>query len=101
MLLPFIQTQIRELSLMQSRWKSLIDPILRNPSNGGLILSNVILAIGTNRINHNLGQKLQGWKLVRKRAAASIYDVQDVNQTPQFTLNLVSDAIVSVDLEVF
>jgi hypothetical protein len=86
---------------MQTTWAQQINPILENPLVKGLILPNIALAIGTNVINHKLGRKLQGYYITRKRAAAQIYDQQDSNQTPQLTLVLVSDAVVTIDLAVF
>lgn len=87
--------------IMQNNWARQLNPLLANPANQSIILKNQILVAGTNVINHKLGQKLQGWNIVRKRADASIYDMQDTNQTPQLTLLLVSNNPVVVDIEVF
>lgn len=89
------------LPLMQTRWAAILDPLIANPPNSPTILKNVLLSNGTTVVNHLLGQTLQGWKVIRQRAAASIYDAQDNNQTPDITLVLISNAAVSVDLEVF
>jgi hypothetical protein len=85
----------------QDRWASIIGPLLDNPSLNSIILKNVSLATGSNVVNHKLGRNLQGWKPTRIRSAATIYDQQDTNQTPNLTLILVSSAPVVVDLEVF
>lgn len=90
-----------DLTATQNRWASVIEPVISNPANNSLLLKNVVLASGTNVINHRLGRKLQGWVIVRKRGPAAIYDNQDGNQIPELTLVLVSDAAVTVDLEVF
>lgn len=91
--LPFAQ--------MLTKWASALNPLLANPVNSGSVLKNVQLSTGVNSIPHLLGVELQGWFIVRQRAAASIYDTQDQNQMPQLTLKLVSSAPVSVDLVVF
>lgn len=83
------------------RWASQLDPMLANPSNNASILKSVSLAAGSNTVNHLLGRPLQGWRIVRQRALASVYDTQDSNPTPALTLSLVSSAAVTVDLEVF
>jgi hypothetical protein len=101
MQLPFFQTAIQELSLLQTKWKSILDPVISQASVQSIILPNVPLKNGTTVVNHLLGRKLVGWKVIRQRASASIYDTQDSNQTPNLTLVLVSSAAVSVDLEVF
>lgn len=89
------------LAQMQVNWAQQLDPIIANPTVNNLVLQNVSLIAGTNVINHLLGRKLQGWKPTRVRAAASIYDNQDSNQTPQLTLILIASAPVVVDIEVF
>jgi hypothetical protein len=86
---------------MQNRWASIIEPIISKPQANSLILKNVALTAGTNVINHRLGRSLQGWNPTRVRAAATIYDNQDANQTPQLTLVLISSVDVIVDLLVF
>lgn len=85
----------------QTQWAQELNPIIANPTNNSIILKNVALVAGTNVINHLLSRNLQGWNPTRIRAAATIYDLQDANQTPQLTLVLVSSANVVVDLEVF
>ena len=99
--LPIQLSGNKDLIMMQNRWASILNPVLSNPSIDSSILKNVSLNTGANNINHLLGRKLQGWKIVRQRAAANIYDMQDDNQMPDLTLILVSSAPVVVDLEVF
>lgn len=89
------------LTMMQNQWASQLDPMLRNPLNNAIILKEVSLVTGNNVINTKLGRTLQGWYIVRQRAAASVYDTQDSNTTPNLTLQLVSSAPVVVDLAVF
>lgn len=95
------QTDDRDFQLMQSNWSKQLNPLLNNPSNNAIILKEVQLTTGSNTINHRLGKKLTGWRIVRQRSAAQIYDDQDNNQMPALTLTLVSDANVSVDIECF
>jgi len=89
------------LPLMQTQWAQQLDPIISNPTVNNLVLKNISLVSGTNVINHRLGRVLQGWKPTRIRAAATFYDLQDSNQTPQLTLVLVASAPAVIDLEVF
>jgi hypothetical protein len=87
--------------MMQTKWASILNPLLGNPLNNASVLKNVSLLTGTNVVNTLLGRTLQGWSVVRQRGPASIYDTQDTNQSPALTLVLVSSADVSVDLLVF
>lgn len=87
---------------LQTKWASILNPLLSNPILDSSMLQNVSLAVGNNVINHKLGRKLQGWKIIRMRSVFSqIYDTQDSNEMPELTLNLNSSAAVVVDLEVF
>lgn len=101
MSLPIFQSENQTLMLMQTRWATQLDKILSNPIIGGNLLTDIDLLIGTNIINHKLGKKLQGWVIVGQTGSASFYDSQSLNASPQLTLRLVSDAIVTVNLYVF
>lgn len=101
MQLPTFNTPDQVLTLVQSRWSSILNPLIARPANNSSILKSIDLKAGTNTINTLLGRKLQGWTIVRQRAAASIYDNQDNNNNPEATLILISSADVTVDLEVF
>jgi hypothetical protein len=99
--LPFFQSTDQAFELLQKKWASILNPLIENPGNQANILSGIKLVSGTNTINHLLGRKLQGYRIILKSASASIYDKQLTNQTPDITLQLVSDAAVTVSLEVF
>lgn len=101
MALPSFNTKLLELSLMQSAWAKVLDPVIMLPTNSGRIVKDVELVVGNNVIDHKLGRKLQGWYIVRKRGPGNVYDTQDTNNSPELTLNLVSDAVVSVNIFVF
>lgn len=99
--LPYLITKLNDLALLQSKWAAILNPFLSNPSNQTSILKNVALVNGTTVVNHKLGQRLQGWRVVGINAAATIYDKQATNQTPDLTLILVSNAACVANLEVF
>lgn len=101
MTLPIYQTDSKDLNLLQTNWSTQINPVLSLPINSGLFLKGISLVSGSNTINHRLGRKLQGWFITRKRASASIYDLQDSNPRPELTLVLNSSGTVSIDLFVF
>lgn len=100
-LLPNFQSNDRIMNQLQTTWSGIIDPVITAPQNNSIILKSVSLTVGTNVINHLLGQKLQGWSLTRKRGPASIYDQQDTNQQPSLTLILITDIACVCDIEVF
>jgi hypothetical protein len=91
--LPFAQ--------MITKWAATLNPFLANPSLQSQIIPNVALVSGTNTINHGLGRNLVGWRIIRQSAVASLYDDQNSNTMPALTLQLVSNAAVTVSIEVF
>lgn len=101
MKLPIIQTKDDLIQLMQSKWSSILNVLLDNQSLQSSILKNVILNNGTTTINHLLDRKLVGWRIIGINGSATIYDQQRLNQTPEKTLILVSNASVIINLEVF
>ncbi len=86
---------------LNTKWKSILDPVIADPIRQGQMLQNVVLSSGKNAINHGLQRNLTGWFIVGINAIASIYDEQASNQTPQLTLVLVSNSKVTVNLWVF
>jgi len=96
-----ISEVITTTQLMQTKWAAILNPVISNELNQCSILKSVNLSIGNNIINHLLGKKLSGWFIVRQRALAEIFDTQDLNPTPNLTLTLTSNAIVTVDIAVF
>jgi hypothetical protein len=102
MSLPYFQTQVRDLSLLQTGWASQLNPIVNNSLLQGNLLQSVKLASGSNAVNHKLGKNLTGWILTRIRTpGATIYDTQDANTTPSTTLQLHASAAIVVDIYVF
>lgn len=89
------------LQQMTTVWAQALDPIISNELVKGQLLEQVKLVNGTTIVNHKLGRKLIGWFPVRLNAAATLFDNQDANQTPQLTLSLTSNAAVTCSLWVF
>lgn len=96
-MLAYFQTQLRELSQLQTQWKSQLDPLLSLPLTNGIFVS-AVLKNGVNTVNHRLGRKQQGWIITDQDAAAEIYRSQPFNN---LTLTLTSNADVTVTLYVF
>lgn len=97
-MLPIFNTQVKELSMMQTQWAQQLNQLLDDPMSKGIILPGVSLASGNTTINHLLGRKLQGWQIVDINGAATVYRSQPKNDK---TLTLTSSAAVTVDLFVF
>lgn len=52
------------LELMQTRWASILNPVIALPTNSMLILKDISLNNGDTVINHMLGRMQQGWFLI-------------------------------------
>jgi hypothetical protein len=100
-MLPIFNSDVPQLSLLQTQWANQLNPVLSFAPVNGLLLKNVSLLSGDNKVNHLLGRKLQGWMLTRVRSSAVVYDKQDSNQMPALTLALNASAPVVVDIWVF
>jgi hypothetical protein len=99
--LPYYKTESKDISQLQTVWRSILEPFLRKQQNQSIILKNISLISGTTTVKTGLDRPLEGWKIVRQRASASIYDNQDANADPASSLILISSAAVVVDIEVF
>lgn len=86
---------------MQENVSKALQPFVNSPIADGVLLESVALINGVTEINHKLGRAPRGWLIVRQRASASIWDVQDENTRPKLTLKLQSNAAVICDIWIF
>lgn len=97
-----IRTDNENLDEVQDNVQDVLTPIIRSQIIDGIVLKDISLDSSVdNVINHKLGRIPTGWFLIRKRAQADIWDIQDSNRTPSRTLVLKSSANVVVDLWIF
>lgn len=101
MALPKFQTDDQALSLLQTNWKTQLDPVISLPLSNSLILENVQLVTGKNIIDHKLGRNLSGWIVTLQNGLSSIYDLQTINPLPDKNLWLQASSGVNVNLLVF
>ncbi len=94
MQLPFQKS----FELMQTKWKSILDPVIKNPLNDVSILKSVTLIIGETKIPHLLGQVQRGWLVLDVNASATIYRSKPFDGS---YLYLTSNAVATVSLGVF
>ncbi len=93
---------LRVVNSLQTNIEEAITSLVQKTQNDSIILTNIQLTAGQNNvINHTLNKKISGWKLVRVRGQANIWDTQDDNPASNLTLWLRTSANVTVDLEVF
>lgn len=98
MLLPIFQDDSQQFMQLQSRWSTILTPIINIPLNSGLLLTGVELVIGANVVNHMLGRQMKGWIIADQDAVATIYRSAAFNSV---NLTLTSSAVVTVNIWVF
>lgn len=96
--LPQFQSDMQPLQLMQSRWATILNPIINNPVTDPTILTGIALQAGDNVINHRLGKLPQGWLISDLNAAAVIYRNAPFNDR---TLTLNSSVAAVINLVVY
>lgn len=77
MALPLLQS----LDLLQTRWKSQLDPVIANPIVQGRQLTGIDLTTSPKTISHGLDRTQQGWIITDISAAATVYRTGDFNDT--------------------
>lgn len=88
------------LPQMQTRWASILNPVIANPIMGGLSLSGVKLQTGSNVLNHTLARTMQGWLITDTDAAVTVYRPATAAFN-NLTLTLVASGAVTVNLWVY
>lgn len=98
MALPFFQTAVRELSMMQSQWASQLNPLLGLPTSSPSLLKGINVVSGTNVINHRLGRTPQGWVICDIDGAITLHRSAAFND---LTLTLTSSGAATISLLIF
>lgn len=84
------------LDLMQTRWATLLNPLLINPIMQGLAINNVILNATTPKtIQTTLERMQQGWFLIDNMANAVVWRTQPFN-SQNLTIEASADTTVSI-----
>lgn len=86
-----------DFSLLQTKWASILNVLLGKSTSNSLIITAQV-ANGVNVINHLLGRKQQGWKVVDVDAAITLYRSAPFNAS---TLSLTASGTANISIEVF
>ncbi len=99
MSLPLIKISgFPSVDLMQTKWKSQIDPLIENPLTNGHLVKSVVLKSGVNTFNHFLGRNMIGWFLTDVNGPAQVFRSAPMNDK---TLTLSSNAAATISIWVF
>jgi hypothetical protein len=95
-----IQSSDRIQNLIQDNLANAIDSIISNPITDSIILRDVSLSSGLNKIDHKMNRTLLGWVIVRINAAATVFE-NLANPLPDKRIWLDASANCKVDLLLF
>ena len=101
--LPIYKDDNQPFQLMQSRWASILNPIIsnfevsnQNPLINGKFVSSVTLNRGENTFSHFLGRKPVGWLATDINGASILFRSQQFNdQTISITSSMVAANLVA------
>lgn len=91
----------RNMGQIQDNVENALAPILSREIVNGILLTNIRLIVGINKIDHGLGRDLQGWLIVGRNSAGAVYDLQATNKLKSTLLVLQSDAFMTISLWCF
>lgn len=84
--------------MLQTRWASILNPVLINPVTNPTLLTNIKIVSGANVINHRLGRMQQGWVVTDIDANVTLYRSATFNDS---TLTLTSSGSATINLLVY
>jgi hypothetical protein len=96
--LPFQYSDNPDLNKLQTKWISILNPIISVPLLSGVQLDDIVLKTGVNVINTTLQRMQQGWIITDIDTAITLFRSQPFNQ---LTLTLTASAPCTVSLWVY
>lgn len=94
-----VGTDQKDLAKVQDNLEEFVKPIVSSEIIDGLLLKNVVLQSGENKVEHKLGREPIGWMIVNKSATADVWS--SASQLSKSILVLNSSATVTLTLWVF
>ena len=98
MQLPLVNSEDQSFQLLQTKWKSILDPLLSKRILQGNLIGGIALTNADTPINHLLGRMPLGWFLADIDNNATVW--RSGNYTVQ-TITLRSSSNVNVNIWVF
>lgn len=94
-----VHTPNELLNRVQDNMSLFADALVKIPLLDGILIKDVVLGTTEVRINHTLGREPQGWIIVKKNAAADIYESSST-LTDRY-LSLTATATVTASIWIF
>ena len=97
-----IRSKVQDLVQVQENIEQTFKSVLQVPLLNGRLITDLALVTGSiNRVEHKLGRKFIGYLVVRKNAAATIYDSKSSNVADEGVLLLSTDTNTTIDIWIF
>jgi hypothetical protein len=101
---PNEEVTSKNINDVQNNIAQAISQILGKDQLDSNIITNFLLLENiTNHVPHGLGRKLQGFYIIRNHGGYShlVRDLQDLNLSPNLTLDLTTEIQITVDILCF
>ena len=107
MLKAFRKIRVKEQQLddVQTNIANTLSPVLKSLIIDGVLVKDIVLANGVNRVNHTLGRVPEGWLIVDRNTAATVFKTVPTSAantiTDSSTISLTSSGAVTVSIWFF
>lgn len=107
MLKAFRKIRVKEQQLddVQTNIANTLSPVLKSLIIDGVLVKDIELANGVNRVNHTLGRLPEGWIIVDRNSAATVFKTIPTSAantiTDSSTISLTSSGAVTVSIWFF
>ena len=107
MLKAFRKIRVKEQQLddVQTNIANTLSPVLKSLIIDGVLVKDIVLANGVNRVNHTLGRVPEGWLIVDHNTAATVFKTVPTSAantiTDSSTISLTSSGAVTVSIWFF
>jgi len=100
-----IRVKDKDLEQVQSNISNTIAPVLKSLVVDGVLVKDIVLASGVNRVNHTLGRLPEGWIIVDRNTAATVFKTVPTTAantiTDSSTISFTSSGTVTVSIWFF
>lgn len=90
-----------EVQQLQANIEQAIAPVIKSPILNGVLLTNVSIVFGDNKIEHKLGRKMIGYFVIARAAGVTLFDSVNGGTDLDKFLTLNSSGTTTISLWIF
>lgn len=95
-----IRVKDAELEAVQTNFAQVMIPVLKSDIIDGVLVTDIVLSTGANRVPHTLSRVPLGWVIVDRNAAATVHRTP-TGITDSLTMALTASAPITISIWVF